>query len=1030
MVPVPAGQCVLNGPLADALGVGAGQTVLLSLPRISDMPGQALLAKRSRTESLTILRLTVSRVERGDGFAGAFRLDASQRVGHSAWVNLDDLQRAVGQPGRANLLLVAGGEAAPSAETLAQALGQAVRLEDYGLHVEPESLAASRPTSNQASTSTPATAPAAPPGGFAMLGSDETYLPPPVEPAADACAGRIGIPRQQGAGLPRQHGAGLAAGIASRRRARFAAGSGKVIRYAVAAGLSELDGQPLANDQIALNQWAADQLSATPGDGVELAYYVREPTGELREVRRAGPADSGNQTFHVERIVPMSGLGADAALTPKFPGLTDAASIRDWKPPQGLAINLNLVTPADDDYWARYHAAPKLFVSLTAAQRMWAGPFGQLTGIRLPADRTDAFAEALRRRLSPASMGLAFRPVRAEQLSAAAGSTDFGQLFLGLSLFLIASAGVLVALLFGLNVERRSRQLGLMMAIGFTAKSLRRLVLAEGALVAAAGAVVGLAGAVGYTWLMMAGLRTFWRPAVGNMALGLHVTGESLAIGWAASFVVAMVAVLFGLRRLSKVPAAGLLAGAWGAGSTVRRRRSRRGLAGALGLTVLAAAVLASGPARLMEIQWAFLAGGGLLLAASLAWLGWLIRPARGGSSSMTGAWPLLRLGIRNAGRNATRSLLTAGLLALATFSVATVAAFRQGPPTDTADPRSGAGGYSMILQTDIPLPADPGNLAGRRLMGVLGPDDPRWAQARFVCLPRRLGQDISCLNLAAPVSPTVLGVLADPWHGRFTFARSQPGAPGQNPWSLLDGQPGGAIPFVADDETARYILHLDLGQSMGLTDSQGRLRRFVLVGTLEQSIFQGELLISRENFSQLFPDQAGFGTVLIIATPAQQDWLRRQLASQLGDYGADIEPTAELLGQYRAVANTYLSTFQVLGRLGLLMGAAGLAVVLLRSLIERRGELALLEALGFARGGRMRIVLAENGFLLLLGLAAGLACALVGAAPTLVGSARSLNLGWLGLALGLVAAAGLGCLLAAMWFGARRLGPADLRRE
>ena len=47
------------------------------------------------------------------------------------------------------------------------------------------------------------------------------------------------------------------------------------------------------------------------------------------------------------------------------------------------------------------------------------------------------------------------------------GSTDFGQLFLGLSMFIIFSAGMLVALLFRLNVQQRARQLGLLEAVGF-----------------------------------------------------------------------------------------------------------------------------------------------------------------------------------------------------------------------------------------------------------------------------------------------------------------------------------------------------------------------------------------------------------------------------------------------------------------------------------------------------------------------------------------------------------------------------------
>ncbi len=53
------------------------------------------------------------------------------------------------------------------------------------------------------------------------------------------------------------------------------------------------------------------------------------------------------------------------------------------------------------------------------------------------------------------------------------------------------------------------------------------------------------------------------------------------------------------------------------------------------------------------------------------------------------------------------------------------------------------------------------------------------------------------------------------------------------------------------------------------------------------------------------------------------------------------IESTRSRLMNLMAVQNTYLSTFQSLGGLGLILGTFGLAVVQLRSAMERRGELA-----------------------------------------------------------------------------------------
>ena len=93
-------------------------------------------------------------------------------------------------------------------------------------------------------------------------------------------------------------------------------------------------------------------------------------------------------------------------------------------------------------------------------------------------------------------------------------------------------------------------------------------------------------------------------------------------------------------------------------------------------------------------------------------------------------------------------------------------------------------------------------------------------------------------------------------------------------------------------------------------------------------------------------------------------------------------------------VENTYLNTFQTLGGLGLLLGTFGLAVVMIRSVLERRGELALLQAVGFNRSSISWLVLAENGFLLLFGIAIGTVTALLAVLPHLLSGMARATLG------------------------------------
>ena len=100
-------------------------------------------------------------------------------------------------------------------------------------------------------------------------------------------------------------------------------------------------------------------------------------------------------------------------------------------------------------------------------------------------------------------------------------------------------------------------------------------------------------------------------------------------------------------------------------------------------------------------------------------------------------------------------------------------------------------------------------------------------------------------------------------------------------------------------------------------------------------------------------------------------------LESRLSDFGVDVASTAERLAGFHRVEYTYLSTFQMLGGLGLVLGTLGLGAILLRNVLERRRELALLRALGYTQSDFLTMVVAENVLLLVGGLIIGTFCAL-----------------------------------------------------
>ena len=199
------------------------------------------------------------------------------------------------------------------------------------------------------------------------------------------------------------------------------------------------------------------------------------------------------------------------------------------------------------------------------------------------------------------------------------------------------------------------------------------------------------------------------------------------------------------------------------------------------------------------------------------------------------------------------------------------------------------------------------------------------------------------------------------------------------------------------------------------------------LVAALDDSIFQSELIISDKNFTRAFPGEQGFRYFLIDGPPSNAPLL----ADALSDYGFDVVSTPERSSPlFHRVENTYLSTFQALGGLGLLLGTLGLGAVLLRNIMERRKELALLLAVGYRPEHLRTMVIAENAYLLLAGTLIGAISASVAILPAFLQRGGHLPNPSLALFLLAVPAAGIAASLLAVKVIARAPLLETLRAE
>jgi len=948
----------VNEKLAAALGLQVGDELSLRVFKPGLLSRDAPLSSQPDRE--TERDLYTVRAVLSDARLGRFSLKSDQAGPHAAFVDLRGLQEKLDLEGFANLLVAGPG--------LSQdALRDAWTVEDAGLAVRRV-------------------------GEVVQLQSRRIYLDPAAAEAALALRpGAVGSL------------AYLVNGIASE--------GGKSTPYSFMVALSPDAGGGLGvvpagmkDDEILVHPWLAEHLSVRPGDAVRVDYYELTPSNEYVERSR---------TFRVRGLVDPRALARERELVPEFPGLTKAERCADWK----IGIPLDeekLKDEANEAYWQEQRQTPKAFVTLAAGRAMWANRWGDLMSVRYPASSIppEELREALRTRVDPSATGLLVRPAREQALRAAAESMDLGQLFLGMSLFLIAASLLLTAMLFTFTAEQRAGETGLLLAVGLGPGGARRLLLLEGGIVAAVGSAAGIPLGWAFARILLGGLATFWRGAVADASIDFHATAGSALAGAAGAAFMSVLAVAIALRRQARRPVRELLADDFtlslekAAAGGRARASGWVALLGALGGAGVVAGTLLSGTERPAP---AFFGAGALALVAGIALVRRILsRMGRAAAARLTVA----SLGVRNAARRPGRAMAAAGMLACGSFVVFAVSAMKEDLDVQAGERASGTGGFELHAESSVPVRQDLNGPKGREVFRLAGL--PEMEGVSFVQAKLREGDDASCLNLNMALSPSLVGV--DP----AVLGRLGAFVPAET-WKLLDRDlPDGAVPaLVGDSATALWKLKKKVGEDgdrLDYLDERGNRFQVALAGAfpVRLSVFQGRLLVSNRHLTRLYPSETGTRLFLVDAPPGREEAVAALLTRRMDVVGMDVSKSVDRLKEFYVVETTYLMMFLVLGGLGLLLGSAGMAVLVLRNVLERRSELALLRSVGFTRARIVRLVMTEHRFLLGAGLAAGAAAAMVAVVPAamqpgvrvpfallgafLAGTA-ALSLGWIWLA-------------------------------
>jgi len=766
-----------------------------------------------------------------------------------------------------------------------------------------------------------------------------------------------------------------------------------------------------------INNWTADHLGVQVGNYVSVSYTIVDERYNLV---------SRTVSFEVVGIVNIEGKAHDQALLPPIPGVHDSVSCLDWEPP--FPMDLTTIEDEDVEYWNAYQGTPKLWIDLGTARELWANPDGDWTSARYyPFNETDgASLSVFDDAITAGNAGIVMVPARAEAYDTAAPLAIFEQMFIAFGAVLLLAGCLLMASAFTNLTRSRQKEHSTLRALGLDERGMVQVMLMEGMVWAAIAGILGIIVGAGLGTALVAALNTVWADAVQGATIPLRIDGGSLWLALGIGLMVTLATLFLSARKAARANIAMALADRSGMGvDTASPIPPKRAWTLAILLLIVPAAVgaLIRPTSDMGGIATFFIVGalaslGGVLIAIPV--LQRLeTRIKRGG---LIAPW---RMGLRSLNRRPGKALTLIATFALVSFAVIGISWAGEIEIRYAGELQEEmTGGYDVVAETWVPV--------GNDLK-----DDPDAPAGDWSVTPIKVvgHQGGTCSNLNARFPPRIMGMPPEFLQNVDLGFRSSSVGDDAETWLSLEEPTGkGRIPVVVDYNTLVWVYGGSLGDVYEVEGDGGRVHKMEVVGVMENSIFGGTFVTSRDMVDKVYPDTAAYTYFLFNSGSKSPGKLVKELEEAFGGLGLDARTTEQVVQENLGYELSFLRLFQAYLALGLVIGAMGLGALAAREVQDRRREIGGMKALGWPKRMVWQTFLAEQVWFALTGVVIGIigaAIAIVAISPGWLGSITAIYFpaGTVGmLALAMVGAAALGALVAAR--DAARIDPADAMRS
>ncbi|MFJ5274428.1 FtsX-like permease family protein [Streptomyces sp. NPDC088358] len=608
--------------------------------------------------------------------------------------------------------------------------------------------------------------------------------------------------------------------------------------------------------------------------------------------------------------------------------------------------------------------AALLFLDTRTAQTRLLGGTTAATSISL--DAAPGVDDALLKQRVAAELGARTYDLKTADEQAKDAAAQLGGFLDVIKYVMLGFAGIavlvgvfLIVNTFSMLIAQRTRELGLLRALGADRRQVRRSVLTEALLLGLVGSTVGLAAGIGLA-LGLIKLMT---------AFGMNLKSTEMVIGWGtpvASYVVGVgvtfVAAYLPARRAAGVSPMAALADAEvaGLGRPLRVRAVAGSVVGLAGVAALGGCVAASKTSTAGSLLGL---GVVLTLVATVIAGPLLVRPV---IKVLGGAFPALfgsvgRMSQRNALRNprrtgATASALMVGLALVGGMSVASASMSKSFD--QQIDKTLGA---DFVIQNSNFVPFSPevtDQVRGTEGVALV-------VRQRFTPVAVRLPDGKRIETTAAGYDPRLDDV------AHLTYAQGDTAA------AL------GAGHLAMDAKFAREH-HVRVGSTVPVEFPAGRHAELTVAALTDQESaegfgMQGGLYVGFGTIEKYVPGGQDSTLYVNAASGTGADQLRPRLEKTLEPY-----PQVQVRDQadYKKLVHDQIAVllYLVYALLGLAIVIAVLGVVntLALSVVERTREIGLLRAIGLGRRQLRRMIRLESVVIAVFGAILGLVLGLV----------------------------------------------------